>query len=711
MRYVNNVCGYIDNEERTQKNIDSINKTLVSLESQIEKLENTYSKITNEASKERLKSRIESEEERKNELIQFISEIEFQGKPSYCAQAVINNNDKKIQVNERKIQFTQKRIDSLQVRQEKTKENLVKNITAYEERLEEIEMKLDGLKMKNEGYAVSLAARENNSKNSDNLLELDSDGDGLTDLMEINFGTDPFIPDTDGDSYLDGIEIKYGYNPLGKGKMMEYRNPYGPDISKMDKRLDSDGDGLPDFLEIIFGTNPFDSDTDGDAYGDYEEIKNGYNPLGEGRINNWRNPHAPKIPNTPPINEENPGNGGNVLEKPENPGNSNDKPNPPVNPGEIEEPINDDKATSTAEYLDYNRGVTIYNTIEREDFVYFKEVGISTVRLMLMDGDLLAPSAEFNLGTSSRVITDKNIEKIMAVLKLGKEFGIKVIIDVHEFPGLNRWFLSEEKPKDDRLWHPSSEGEQYREVLVDVWGQLSQLLSGEPKEAVIYELFNEPEPKTDADPNENKQYIWNYVQDELIKTIRKNDNTHLIVATSAYSWRMDSLLEWIPSETVKNDPNIIVSVHGYRPVQFTIQEEAWYGNVEYNAYPGYYNEEHYADGIYWDYTQLDKIFGEIIGTFHEKYDIQVYVAEFAVNRLAPGADLWLLDMMNIMNKNYSEEIWGWSVHVWEEEVYAKVNDLAYDTKRAGMNDFTVDEKQLEAVLAGIKNTEEVLITR
>ncbi len=709
LRYVNNVCRYIDNKERTDRNTDSLNRALISLESQIERLENTYSRTTNEKSKERLRIQINDQEEKKNDLTQFISEVEFEGRPSYCAETVIKNNEKEIVKNEKRSQSIQKRVDSLEARLEKSKERLVKNITVYEEKLEDIEIKLDGLKMKNEGYAVSLAARENNSKNNDNFFDLDSDADSLPDLLEINFGTDPFSADTDGDGYLDGVEVNHGYNPLGRGKMEEYKNPYGPIISNMDKTLDSDLDGLPDFQEIIFGTDPFNSDTDGDGYGDYEEIKKGYNPLGEGRVNNWRNPHAPKIPNTPPNNDEDSDEGD--VGRPENPGNDNDRPVPPINPGEGEDPKEEDNASSTAEYLDYNRGVTVYNTIEREDFEYFSEVGVSTVRLMLMDGDLLEPSASFSIETSSREITSENIEKIMAVVEFGKEFGIKVVIDVHEFPGLNRWFLSEEKPKDDRLWHPSSEGEQYREVLVDVWGQLSDLLSNEPAEAVVYELFNEPEPKTDEDPNENKAYIWNDVQDEIIKKIRENDNTHLIVATSAYSWRMNSLLDWTPSEIVLNDPNLIVSVHGYRPVQFTIQEEAWYGNVEYNAYPDYYNEEHYADGIYWDYAQIDKIFGEIIGSFYEKYDIQVYVAEFAVNRLAPGADIWLLDMMNIMNKNYSDEIWGWSVHVWEEEVYAKTNKLAYDIKRPGMNDFTVDEKQLEAVLAGINNTEHTLISR
>lgn len=42
----------------------------------------------------------------------------------------------------------------------------------------------------------------------------DSDKDGLTDIEEIAYGTDPNNIDTDGDSYSDGVEIKSGYDPL-----------------------------------------------------------------------------------------------------------------------------------------------------------------------------------------------------------------------------------------------------------------------------------------------------------------------------------------------------------------------------------------------------------------------------------------------------------------------------------------------------------------
>nr|NJM04299.1 RHS repeat protein [Desulfobacula sp.] len=50
---------------------------------------------------------------------------------------------------------------------------------------------------------------------------LDADGDGLTNLQELESGTDPTLSDTDGDGFSDGDEIALGTNPLD-------RNAYPP---------------------------------------------------------------------------------------------------------------------------------------------------------------------------------------------------------------------------------------------------------------------------------------------------------------------------------------------------------------------------------------------------------------------------------------------------------------------------------------------------
>jgi hypothetical protein len=80
----------------------------------------------------------------------------------------------------------------------------------------------------------------------------DSDSDGLTDVQETNdFKTNPNVKDTDGDVMSDGVEVDRGTNPL---------NP------------DTDGDKLADGEENRLGTNPLNRDTDGDTYTDGYEV-------------------------------------------------------------------------------------------------------------------------------------------------------------------------------------------------------------------------------------------------------------------------------------------------------------------------------------------------------------------------------------------------------------------------------------------------------
>lgn len=53
----------------------------------------------------------------------------------------------------------------------------------------------------------------------------DRDGDGLEDLQEAFYGSDPARADTDGDGYDDGNEVNNGYSPTGPGRL--FAVPFG----------------------------------------------------------------------------------------------------------------------------------------------------------------------------------------------------------------------------------------------------------------------------------------------------------------------------------------------------------------------------------------------------------------------------------------------------------------------------------------------------
>ncbi|MDF2762353.1 MAG: outer membrane protein OmpA [Thermomicrobiales bacterium] len=112
----------------------------------------------------------------------------------------------------------------------------------------------------------------------------DIDGDGLSDVDEAAYGSDPLNRDYDADGLLDGEEVYvHGTDPLnndtdGDGLLDgEEVNQFGTSSVS----TDADGDGLVDDDEIfVYGTAPEVFDTDGDGTSDGEEVFTfGTNPL------------------------------------------------------------------------------------------------------------------------------------------------------------------------------------------------------------------------------------------------------------------------------------------------------------------------------------------------------------------------------------------------------------------------------------------------
>lgn len=108
---------------------------------------------------------------------------------------------------------------------------------------------------------------------------LDSDGDGLSDLDEINiYGTDPYAIDSDEDTLSDGDEILiYNTNPLSNDTDSDqmpdnYEINYSFDpLNASDASLDVDQDNLTNLVEYTIGTNPRALDTDLDFLSDGQE--------------------------------------------------------------------------------------------------------------------------------------------------------------------------------------------------------------------------------------------------------------------------------------------------------------------------------------------------------------------------------------------------------------------------------------------------------
>jgi hypothetical protein len=93
-------------------------------------------------------------------------------------------------------------------------------------------------------------------------LHDDYDGDGLSNLEERQLGTYYVLFDSDFDGLSDGWEVAHGSNPLAW-------DSDGDGIRDGDQ--DDDGDGLGTALEVELGTDPANPDTDGDGITDGDE--------------------------------------------------------------------------------------------------------------------------------------------------------------------------------------------------------------------------------------------------------------------------------------------------------------------------------------------------------------------------------------------------------------------------------------------------------
>ncbi|MCB1214372.1 MAG: hypothetical protein KDK66_02730 [Deltaproteobacteria bacterium] len=113
-----------------------------------------------------------------------------------------------------------------------------------------------------------------------NACDDDDDNDGLLDSYEINIlGTDPLDENTDGDGLSDFLDVYYGFDPLNTDTDGDGLQDGGDLYYEEERDYDIDDDGLTNYEEITLGTDPFYSDTDGDNVTDGEEVISGRNPL------------------------------------------------------------------------------------------------------------------------------------------------------------------------------------------------------------------------------------------------------------------------------------------------------------------------------------------------------------------------------------------------------------------------------------------------
>lgn len=174
-----------------------------------------------------------------------------------------------------------------------------------------------------------------------------------------------------------------------------------------------------------------------------------------------------------------------------------------------------------------------------EHFRLLKEAGFQSVRVNLHPFRHMEHEKGWALRDSWWTTLDW-------VLREARRQGLMVILDCHEFDAMGK------------------DAEGNRERFLAFWRQLSAhcAMAGDD---VGFELLNEPSRKLTPD-------LWNEYLREALALVREKNPLRTVIVGPAFWNSIDHLGELVLPES---DRNLIVTVHYYKPMEFTHQGAAW----------------------------------------------------------------------------------------------------------------------------------------
>ena len=174
--------------------------------------------------------------------------------------------------------------------------------------------------------------------------------------------------------------------------------------------------------------------------------------------------------------------------------------------------------------------------------------------------------------------------------------------------------------------------QKYEDGFVEAWSVIASELVGQ-KAVWAYELSNEPQIASNLVGD--GLLAWMPLCRKVSKAIRTKDpETAIIIAAANFAGDEAEFESFDPDDV----PNVIYTDHMYETGLFT-HLYIW-EDMEEMSYPsGTYNKEHLRDFMEKRMNSVSK-----------KHYMHVYIGEFGVVRWAKGADLWLRDVIEIMEE-------------------------------------------------------------
>lgn len=176
---------------------------------------------------------------------------------------------------------------------------------------------------------------------------------------------------------------------------------------------------------------------------------------------------------------------------------------------------------------------------KKEYFEVIRTGGFDTLRVNLFPFSHMGAGPEYRLSDSWWSTMDWVVANALAV-------HLNVIVDFHEFEATGK----------------DAEGNKKR--FLAFWRQVAPHFQHAPP-GVVFEILNEPNGKMTPE-------IWNQYLAEALAIIRQSNPTRTVILGPAFWNSMDHLDELkLPDK----DRHIIVTVHYYKPMDFTHQGAPW----------------------------------------------------------------------------------------------------------------------------------------
>lgn len=184
--------------------------------------------------------------------------------------------------------------------------------------------------------------------------------------------------------------------------------------------------------------------------------------------------------------------------------------------------------------------------ITDDDIKKIAEVGFDHVRLPI--------DCDFFQNEDGKFI-DAHFDMLDKIVKLCKEVGLNIILDLHKAPGYD--FNDAGNKEKNNLFV----SEELQQAFLTLWDKISKTYG--VYDHVALELLNEVVEKENAD-------LWNALIKRTVAVIRKNTKNTIIYGG----------IQWNSAMTVKllekpEDDNIIFTFHFYEPLWFTHQKAYW----------------------------------------------------------------------------------------------------------------------------------------